>query len=194
MSVYYLSDNIPEIFKIADRAMAKKYPQEKYVTKPKVVPMPDIDSNPNVQGPLRVTEKWYVKKKRRQQINRLKDQTDCQKEMIRLLTRKEELRYKLGTLDISKKKDAKKIASINIELKYIDADIEMLEMQSGIKASELDRGSKLGRFVGKVKMITKKVSKKVKKFFKRHKEVVSAIASVLVPVLGGLIFKKSLGI
>ena len=73
MDNYYLSNNIPEVFKIADKMMEEKYPQPKKVKKPRKVPMPDIKSNPNVEGPLYVTEEWYNKKvaKREKKIKKM---------------------------------------------------------------------------------------------------------------------------
>ena len=111
MDGFYLSNDIPEVFKAADAIMAEKYPQPKKVRQPRVVPMPEIKSNPNVEGPLYVTEEWYDKKKAKKEKKLKKEQKEFEIEIIQLIARRDMLRKKLGELNPGKKKDSKKKVS-----------------------------------------------------------------------------------
>lgn len=186
---FYLSDNIPEVFKCADRIMAEKYPQPVKAKRKKVVPMPDINSNPNIEGPLCVTQEWYDKKSAKKEKKRRKEQREYEIEMIQLVARRDLLRKKLGELNPGKKKDSKRIAAINIELTNIRDDLKMLETQSGLHIDEIDKGTKLGRFIGKIKMKVKKAAKKVKKFCKRNSELILGICSIVLPIIASKLFK-----
>lgn len=186
---YYLADDIsvyPKIIQdqILDRHSSYQAPEEpkRVVKEPIEIPMPFIKGDPNVEGPLIVTEDWYVKKKKKKLTAIAREKKDMQIEMMRLLGKRDLLRDRLGKLDPGKKKDSKLIVSINIALKDIDAELSMLQEQSGIKLTELDHGTKFQR---RVSMVKKKVGgffKKVKKFFKRHSDTIMDIASVAIPI------------
>ena len=122
------------------------------------------------------------------------DHEDMQREMMRLLAKQDRIRHKLGQLNPNKKKDSKKIVAYNEELKDIDAQLKMLQEQSGIKLDELDHGTKLGRFVGKIKRAWKRFTKKVKKVYERNEALIVGIASVVIPIVGGIIIKGILGL
>lgn len=186
---YYLSDNIPDVFVCADKMMAEKYPQPVKARPKKSVPMPDIDSNPNLEGPLCVTQEWYDKKSSKREKKRRKEQREYEIEMIQLITRRDLLRKKLGELNPGKKKDSKRIAAINIELTNIRDELKMLETQSGLHIDEVDKGTKVGRFIGKMKMKIKKVAKKIKKFYKRNTELIYGVCSIVLPVLVSKLIK-----
>jgi hypothetical protein len=187
---FYLdTKSVPDIFKIADREMEKKYPPEKRMTEPREIPMPYIDSNPNVPGPVYITEDWYFKKKKKKMINRAKEKRDVHIEMIQLLARKDMLRIKLGELDPGKKSDSKRIAAINVDIKDIDAELEMLAWQYGINLKELDKGTRLGRFIGRLKRKGKKLIKKIKRYFEDNGEFIMNMAAIILPVIGTFICK-----
>ena len=189
---YIDTKSVPEIFRIADREMEKLYPKSDRLTTPREIPMPYIDSNPNVQGPVYVTNDWYFKKKKKKMINRAKEQRDVHIEMIQLLSRKDMLRTKLGELDPGKKRDSKKIAAINISIKDIDAELDMLSMQYGINLQELDKGTRLGRFLGRLKRKSKKIIKKVKKYIKENSEFLMNMVTIIFPFISTFIFRKTI--
>ncbi|MCM1215446.1 MAG: hypothetical protein NC548_13115 [Lachnospiraceae bacterium] len=182
----------PEVFEVAQAIIDKENPKKEYVRKPYEVPMPTIDSNPNVEGPIHMTKEHYESEKIKQQKKRQKKTKEAEIEVIQYLAREEMIRSKLAKLDPSKKKDAKKIAAYNVELKNIRDNIEMLQMQYGVKINELDRGTKIGRFMARLKRKATKVFRKVKEWFKRNKEMVIGVAAVIIPVLLGKIVGKAI--
>lgn len=161
-------------FRAADILMAERLSEQNltYENPNKVIPMPNVQQTQQ--------EVWE------------KAQRLAEIEMIQLITRKEMLKKKLGELDISKAKDAKKIASINIDLMNVDLQIKQLEMQYGISSSEIDQGTRVGRFLGKIKKGFKKIVKKAKKFYKRNFELIYGLAAIFVPVIGGFLLRKIL--
>lgn len=187
-------DNVPEVFRIADMIMDEKYPEPEIVKEPHPVkvPVPTIKENRGAEGPIIITEDWYTSEKIKQEKRHEKERKIAEVEMIQYLTKKEMLLKQLNNLDISKPKDAKKIAAINVELNQINMEIGQLEMMYGISATEIDQGTKVGRFLGKMKKGIRKIGKKVKKFYKRNLELVYGLATIFLPVLGGLFFKKIL--
>ncbi len=190
MDEYYVCSELPEPFRAADLLMAQRYPQPKLVREPKVIPMPRITENRGAEGPIGVTEEWYVEEKMKQARKREKAQRAAEVEMIQLIARREMLHGKLGDLDITKTKDAKRIAAINIDLKKIDSEIHQLEVQYGISPEKLDTGSRVGRFLGKVKRKAKKIGRAIKKFYKRHFDLIYGLASIFVPIFAGGFIKK----
>ena len=188
---YIDTRSVPKIFKIADREMEKRYPKEDRMKgKPREIPMPYIDSNPNVPGPVYVTKDWYYKKKKEKMIEKGKEAREVHIEMIQLLAKKDMLKSKLASLDPGKKKDSKKIASINVEIKDINAELEMLSWQYGINITELDKGSRLGRFLARLKRKSKKIIKKVKRFFIDNSDFIMNIAAIVVPVIMAIFGKQ----
>ena len=163
--------------------------------KPKAkVKMPYIRSSKNAKKKVIVTEDWYLKKKRKQIEERVRDKKEMQLEMIQLLSKRDRIRFKLGELDLTKKKDVKKQKAYLERLEDIDAELKVLEDQSGIKIDELDRGSKLGRFFGRIKRGWKRFKKKVKKVYERNETLIVGIASVVLPIVGGIIIKAIIGL
>lgn len=187
---YIDTRSVPNIFKIADREMEEKFPPNDRLTKPKEIPMPYINSNPNVPGPIYVTNDWYYKKKKKKMIERAKETRDVHIEMMQLLARKDMLRIKLGKLDPSNKKDSKKIVAINVKLKDINAELEMLSWQYNIDLEELDKGSRLGRFIGRMKRKVKKITKVIRNLWEDHSDFILSIGSIILPFISTLIFKK----
>lgn len=166
--------------------------EPKQIKKPKIIPMPFIKDAPGSKDKVIVTEEWYVKTKKKKLAKQAKARRDIQIEMMELLGEKDILRSKLSELDESKKKDMKKIVSINIKIKDINAELEMLQKEAGINIDDLDKGTKLGRFCSRLKKTVKKKMKRVRKWVKRNREVVSAVLSVVVPVIIGFVTRKLL--
>lgn len=190
---YYLDTRyVPEIFKIADREMEKRYPREKIITEPKQIPMPYIKGCESAH-PVVITEDWYWKKKKKQLVKRAKEKKEIEIEMMQLLAKRDMLRIKLGELDPANKHDSKKIVAINIELKDIKAELLMLEQQSGIRLDDLDHGSRLARFIGRMKRRAKKVCKKIKNFFNENSDFIANMAAIVVPVVTMFLSKLIFG-
>lgn len=187
---YYVCSELPEPFKAADLLMAQTYPQPKYIREPREVPMPTITENRGAEGPLKVTEEWYIAQKQKQDRRFMKKKREAEIDMIQLIARKEMLRAKLGELNPAKSKDSKRIAAINIELINIDNMMAQLEMETGISPTELDHGTKVGRFLGRLKQRVKKIGKSIKKFYKRNYDLINGLASIVLPIFGSLFLKK----
>lgn len=181
---------VPEVFKIADRQMEEQYKPIKIVTAPREVPMPRIHGCPGAIGPLFITEEVYMQKKEKKMIKRAQEKKEMELEMIKLLAQRDRIRFKLGELDSTKKSNAKKIVNYNARLRQIDVDLKTLETQSNIHIDELDRGSKIGRFLGRLKTSAKKIVKRIKKFYNRNEDLISGMASIILPVIGGWLLKK----
>ena len=189
---YYIDARyVPKIFKVADRIMEAKIPQEvkDRINEPKEIPMPYIDSNPNVPGPVFVTKDWYFKKKRKRMIEQAEEVRDVHIEMMQLLAKKDMLKIKLGELDPAKKSDSKRIVAINVEIKDIDAELEMLAWQFGIDLQELDHGTRLARFVGRLKRKAKKIGKRIKRYWKDNSDFILNMAAIIVPVVATFVCK-----
>ena len=159
-------------------------------TRKRTKPMPTIKSNPNIKGPMSVTpeykEAYKEKKKEDQEFNKRKLEQD----LIHLLTRRARFRSVLSTLDISKKKDSKKIADINIELRRIEEEINNIEEQLGHKFGDIDRGSKLKRFLHTFKIKLKKFVKSCKDFWNNNKQDIIATAGIVIGIVVGIFVLK----
>lgn len=190
--IYYGLDHYPKVIQdqINDRLAGRprKPNEDEIVKEPPVIDMPFIKGDPNKKGPLIVTKDWFVKTKKKQLTRIAKEKKALQIEMMQLLGKRDALRIKLGRLDPGNMKDAKKIVSINITLRDIDATLSMLQDQSGIDLEELDHGTKFQRAVGRAKRAVGGFFKKVKKFFKKNKETIIEVASVAIPLAITLIF------
>ena len=189
--------NVPEVFRIADKLTEKERMAErsKIVTrKPRIVPMPTIDSNPNVQGPLYVTEQFRENFRKEKAIEKKKEKREYEKELLECLGKKERLQYKLSKLDRRKKKDCKKAIAIEFQLRDLDEKIEDLQKESGIVLDKQDSQSKLGKIWGRVKSVISKAIKKVKRFFKKHTDAIEGVLMVVLPIIGTAIFRRLLGL
>ena len=181
----------PEVYLDVNHRVVDNRPPEKRVKGEVFVEMPFIKGNGD--GPIVVTEDWYVKKTKKREAQRAKKRRGLQVEMMELLAKRDRIRHKLGELDPSKKKDAKKIINYNIALRDIQAQLEMLEQQSGVRIEELDHGTKLSRVWNRVKKTCGKWWKDTKRFFKDNRETVSIVGSVVLPILGAAIVKWLVG-
>lgn len=99
------------------------------------------------------------------------------------------LRAQLGDLSPRRKKDAKKIAAINIQLRQIESAIKELEKEFGISSTSIDKGTRVGRFLGRIKRAARRAGKKIKKFYKHNMELINGMATIILPVIGGLLLK-----
>lgn len=187
---YIPGSSVPEVFREADRIMDKKLRPIKVMTSQREIPMPRIEGCPGAIGPIHITEDWYNEKMKKKEEKRKKERKKAEIEIIKYLAQQDRLRFKLGELDPSKRKNEKKIASINISLKNIEAEIRMLEEQNGIHIDELDRGSKIGRFVGRMKRRFRRIAKKVKRFYRDNTRLIDGIAAIVLPFIGSFIVKK----
>lgn len=187
---FYLGSNIPEVFRIADRQVDAENPNKEYVREPYEVPMPSIQSNPNVEGPIHMTKEEYEKRKIKQQKKREKKTREAEVEIIQYLAREEMIKSRLAKLDPCKKKDSKKIAAYNIELKNLRANIEMLQEQYGIKIDSLDRGSKVSRFFARLKKKATRIFRKIKKWYERNDDLIIGVLGIAIPVLFSSLIAK----
>lgn len=190
--------NFPEvdrrrIFEEADKQLKSKK-ESKTVKNPKEIPMPFIHGCKGAKEQIVVTENWYVKEKKSQLARVAENKKDAQIEMMQLIAKRDRLRYKLGKLDPSKKKDSKLIVTINIQLKDIEAELKTLQQLTGINIDKLDRGTRLGRFVGKIKKIFHKVKKVVKRWYNEYEDVIKGVLAIAIPVVVSTIAKKIIAI
>lgn len=189
VSKYYLSEDIPEVFKKAQALVDAKWPEPETIREPIPIPVKTIDSNPNIQGPLRVTKKWYVKEKEKANARRNKSKAEAEMQVIQLIAQRDMLRGKLSKLDPLNKKDSKKIAAANCRLKLIEDHLQCIKDQYGFNINELDHGTRIGRFLARWKRKAKKVVKKIKKFINRHSDTFMAIGSVFTSIAAVFVTK-----
>lgn len=122
-----------------------------------------------------------------------KQKKEAENTLIKLISRRDYIKAKLKSLNPGKEKDSRMIAQLNIELKSIEEDISKTQAVSGIYLDKLEEGSRLSRFVGKVKSKIKSAGRSIKKFFKNNKEMVVGLSSVILPFLGGCLIKFFFG-
>lgn len=184
---YLPGANIPEIFLIADKIMHERIKKEhpEWLIKratPKKIPMPFIEGKPH-NGPLYVTEDWYVKRKKKQLKKKAKKRKDERIDLLEMQIRIKQIKRKLSKLDPGKKKDFKKIYDLNLELKDLECEIKAVEAETGQKVDELEEGSKLQRAIQWLKHKFKQMKKKVCKWVDKHEDLVIGILSVGIPLL-----------
>lgn len=131
--------------------------------------------------PEKQRQKREKEERKRQQRKR-----ECEITMIQLIARRDMLEKKLNELDPGDPKESKVIAAINVELINIREELELLSKESGIPISSLNTGTRFGRFMTKVKATGRKFVKKAKKFYKRNKELIVGIASIVLPFVVSL--------
>jgi hypothetical protein len=159
-------------------------------TEPKVVPMPRIENDHTIRGPFFVTDEFKRNFDLQKAKEKEKERKEYERDMIILLAKKERCFAKLSAIDISKKKDVKRLALLNIQLVNIDNELKRLEFFSGIKIDQLCNGTKLGRFWNKVKTKFRRGIKKLKKFFRKFQEPVLGFLSIAIPIIGSFLVKK----
>ena len=194
-SAMYIGD-VPEIFLIADRITEKERMIERSkikTRKPRIIPMPTIKINKGAEGPLHVSQEFKDEFYRKKAEEKKKEKREYERELFECLGKKERLQFKLSKLDPKKKKDNKKIISINFRIQDLDEKIERLQRESGIDLKK-EGDSKLGKIWNRVKSTVKDVCKKVKKFWKKHSDAIEGVLTVVLPLVGAAFFKKFLGL
>lgn len=184
--ITFSGSNVEPFKSLNEMEINRRKDHKRIITKP----MPRVEGPVSITGPLGVTEDWYMKKKRKFEHERNMEFREVKVEMIQLLAKKDQLRWKIGQLDLSSNKDTKKLASYNIKIRDIDADLKAMQDEYGVNVTKLDRGTRLSRFVGRVKRKVKKVVKNVKHWYNVNKEAILDCACVVLPVIGGLVVKK----
>lgn len=187
MDEYYLGDNIPEIFRIADDVIKNKNNKKKNKKDNKNKKSKDKTDNEYKKNKDKKSEKKESK------IN-VKTPKEYEIEIIQLLARMEYTTRELEKLNPGKRKDAVKIAALNVELRNMKLKLEELENESGIKINELEIGTRFGRFMMKLKSIGRTIKKKAKKFFKHNQELVTGMIAIIAPVISMIILKTVLHI
>lgn len=166
----------------------EKDPPE-YITEPVKIPMPFIEGDPNVKGPLLITKDWYVKEKKKKIATVAKQKKELQIEMMELLARRDVIRGKLARLNPYDPKDASKIVKFNIELKDIKVQLDYMSQQTGVNITELDHGTRFSRKINEFKRrVTKKI-KKVKEFFSNNMEAIVKVTIGVLPIVIGIASK-----
>lgn len=188
--------NVPEVFLIADRIAEKERMAERSkikTRKPRIIPMPTIEGNKGVEGPLHVSQEYKEQLYKQKAETKKKEKRDYERELLECLGKRERLQFKLSKLDPKKKKDNKKIISINFRIQDLDEKIKYLQQESGINLNK-EGDSKLGRIWKRVKSTFSNACKAVKKFWKKHSEAIEGVLAVVLPIIGAAIFKKFLGV
>lgn len=199
ISRYYVSSNIPKIFIEADRQVygLTEPDTESDSNDNNITDMKDFkkkkDKSEKKEETPKKKENNKKKKKHKEEKRKEIDRKKYEIEMIQMIAQVDYLKHKLLGLNPGRKKDARKIAAINVALMETKERISELEVDSGISIHSLDNGTRLGRFVNKLKMIRKRIVKKTKRFFKHNSELIIGVSSVIIPfVITGLmkIFQK----
>lgn len=110
--------------------------------------------------------------------------------IIKLLSRKELITKQLAELNPKKPKDMKKIAHINFRIKSINEELLDIQELSGIELKNLNKGSRLERFVAWIKSQKERVVKKVKKVWEEWKDVIIGVGSLILTAVTGLFFRN----
>ena len=74
-------------------------------------------------------------------------------------------------------------------MENIKDDIQMWKDQYDVNIDQLDKGTKLSRFVGKIKTGFKKAVKKTKKFYRRNAELINGVAAIALPTIISIVVK-----
>ena len=187
--------NVPEVFLIADRIAEKERMTERSkikTRKPRIIPMPRIEGNKGAEGPLHVGQEYKEEFYKQKAEAKKKEKREYERELLECLGKRERLQFKISKLDPKKKKENKKIISINFRIQDLDEKIKSLQKESGIDLNK-EGDSKLGKFWKRIKATFSDIGKAVKKFWKKHSEAIEGVLVVVLPILGAAVFKKFLG-
>lgn len=191
--------NEPEVFKIADQKVAEEVkdnprvlPNGKYQYE---IPVPFLHVPENKKkGPVIVTNDWYVQKKKDWVAKVSKEKRVLQEEMMDCLTDKDIIKEKLSRLDPSKPKNKKKIIKLNMKIRDIDAELQMLSQQCEKPVQQMERGSRFDRFISKIKRCFHWVGNKIKKFVKKYSYIIQPVAIVVGALLSKALVAKTLAL
>ena len=196
---FHVYKHEPEIFAIAEAQVAEEIkddprilPNGKFQIE---VPVPflHVTNHQMKSAPIVITKDWYVKTKRKWIAKVSKEKRILQEEMMDCVADKDVIRAKLGKLDPANPKHKEKIIKLNCKLKDLDAEIEMLSHQAGVKIESLDHGSKFDRFMGKVSMWFKRAKKKVKEFIDDYAHIIQPAAIVVGAFIAKAVVVKLFG-
>lgn len=191
------------IWKIADELAERdrmKNREKIKTRKPRIYykPIPKIEGCRGCEGPLYVTEEF--KKRRSKEIaeERARDEEEringLKARLLDRLGKKDRYRLKLKGLTHKDKFQSQKIAVIKFYLADLDKEIKQLQEWIGIDLDECDKNSEMGtiweRVKSKAASVAKTVKKKVTKFIKRNRDVIEGVLSVIIPVIGGHLFRR----
>lgn len=188
----YVGD-VAEVFRIADHEMKKRARKNPSKKTSKTIPMPKIDSNPRIKGPLHVTKEFKDSHYNKQEEKKKKEIKEYELEIYKTLAKIKRLKDSLIYLDPKKKKDSKRIAHINSRLRDLDEKLIRLQKESGINLNKLDTGSKLGRLWNEIKERAQKLFKRAKDLFKKYREPIEGVLLAVIPIIGVGFFKKFFG-
>lgn len=139
-----------------------------------------------VQAEMEAEERKAALKEARRKERQRKE---AENTLIKLISRKNYIKAKLSNLDPGKEKHSRMIAQFNIELNNIEEQINSIQTQTGIYLDKVEEGSRLKRFIGKVTTKCKSKARGIKKFFKKNKDLVVGLTSVILPVIGGCLLR-----
>jgi hypothetical protein len=181
---------VDDVFRIAEMQVYEekmKKPQE-----PRIVKMPTIGSNPNIEGPLKVTQEfkdeWKREQARLEAIKKRNEQRITEEKLLKLFAKRKFLKLRLNDLNPDKYKNIPKITGIKIQIKDTEDQIREIQEKSGIKFEDIDNDSPLRNFWEKITQVTKKIVKKVKKFIKKHSDVIEGIFIAAISTISILFF------
>ena len=186
-----------EIMRRAEGLRKKHNPSQLRKMPKRKKPMPTLNSNPNIRGPLEVTQEYRDNYEKQQleekRSNEEKERRSAEAKRradehsyMQMIAKRKRFELVLDDLDPKKKKDSIKIAEINAKLLNLDRKIKRYQVELGIDPNNINKSSsKLRNFWEAIKKKSKKVWKKVKKFFKRNKDTIYEILMIITPVFFG---------
>ena len=188
--MFYLGDSVPNKFQMADEYLKvdtkKKHAEPKKKEKKKERPEMKKSDIPKPKFTFRPIKPVEVKSPKPEVI----DLKVYEKKMIDLLVRRISCEKSLAKLNIHSNKDQKQIIALNFKLRKIDDKLSKLQERSGIDLTKLNTGSRFDRFLNYIKRTFSTVVKKIKKFFKRNIDIILGVASLVLPFIGSIFFKK----
>lgn len=122
-----------------------------------------------------------------ERLRKEEEKKQAEVDIIQLIARRDYLKGQLSKLNPYKRKDAIKIATINVELNNIEQAMQTLRNEYGIQRREIEQGSWASRTFNKIKTKVGNFWRKAKKFVKKNLEVILGVASIIVPFVGSII-------
>lgn len=159
---------------------------------PKKVPMPYIHGNED--GPIIVTEDWYVEAQKEWIANVKDDVKEFRLELMELLMKRDRCNYQLGLINPLSKKGIKKRLKLMEEIEDINAQIQMYKKMSGWTSEKLHQGFWFARAIRFMKDRWKEAKKKIEKFYDKHEKVINKFAAIALPIVIGGIVNKIAGV
>ena len=185
------------IFAIAEAQVAEEIKDDPHIANDGKwildVPMPYLHA-PKNKRPVIVTKDWAVKTEKKRQYQIAKEKRILQEEIYEYLADRDVIMNKLARLDKRNPKHKKKIVKYNIDIRNIDAHIQMLENQAGVTVNHLEHGNKFQRVIGRIKNTLQEVGHKIKKFVKKYSYIIQPIAVIAVAAFASSFATKLSGL